>query len=272
MDFMIKYMLQSKMKNNNRKQINICNKSGEECFLLNESMSKKYIELLDFFKEKEIKNYKINNVADIINKEFKNNYEYTYRIDNHVKNLRNMDLLESLLEIAPLLYGSYEIYKSLKKLNSKIKFLPFFLVLIYMVYLLHKKMSTDYIKKEITELRQLGIILLNNRNKELCLELPRNYKPNNTLLYELLQNVKNKLNQPMNESMNEPTSKPIETEEIKEEIKVEAVEEIKEEIKVEPIEAVEEIKEEIKVEPIESIEPPKEGKIKKRKGRPKKHN
>ena len=162
MNFAVDLMMMKSMnkdgKNDKKVLSTIYDINGENLFCLSDEAAIKYYETVNFLKEnnKEPSLENVKKVIDVFLKEYDPFYKllspkkYTQSYIEHIQKIKKKKLMQVLMESAGFVYMGYQIYNSMKKLNttSKLKYIPLIVIVLYVSINLFNAYYANYTKKE----------------------------------------------------------------------------------------------------------------------------
>lgn len=197
MNFAVDLMMMKSMNKNDGKALStIYDIDGENLFCLNGEVAVKYYESINFLKDnnKEPTLENVKRVFDIFLKEYDPFFRLlcSKKYIEHIEKLKKKRLMQVAMESVGFVYMAYQIFNSMKKLNStsKFKYIPLIAIVLYVAINLFNAYYTNYTKKEYNIVKTLRV-RLNDISGNVYLQIPEIGKINSktsSLFYEMLKN------------------------------------------------------------------------------------
>ncbi len=201
MNFALDLMMMKSMNKNDGKALStIYDINGENLFCLNGEGAIKYYETINFLKEnnKEPTLENVRRVFDIFLKEYDpffrllSSKKYTQSYIEHIEKLKKKRVMHVLMESVGFVYMAYQIFNSMKKLNttSKYRYIPLIGIVLYVAVNVFNAYYTNYTKKEYNIVKTLRS-RLNDTSGNIYVQIPEIQKINSkasSLYYEMLKN------------------------------------------------------------------------------------
>jgi len=204
MNFAVDLMMMKSMnkdgKNDAKSLSTIYDINGDNLFCLNGDGAVKYYETVNFLKEnnKEPTLENVKRVFDMFLKEYDPFFrllspkKYTQSYIEHIEKLKKKRVMQVLMESVGFIYMAYQIFNSMKKLNStsKFKYIPLIGIVLYVSINVFNAYYANYTKKEYNIVKILRP-RLNDTSGNIYVQIPEIQKINSkasSLYYEMLKN------------------------------------------------------------------------------------
>jgi hypothetical protein len=201
MNFAVDLMMMKSMNKNDTKSLStIYDIDGDNLFCLGGDGAIKYYETVNFLKEhnKDPTLENVRRVFDMFLKEYDPFFrllspkKYTQSYIEHIEKLKKKRMMQVLMESFGFIYMAYQIFNSLKKINttSKYKYIPLIGIVLYVAINVFNAYYANYTKKEYNIIKTLRP-RLNDTSGNVYIQIPEIQKINSktsSLYYEMLKN------------------------------------------------------------------------------------
>ncbi len=191
MNFAVDLMMMKSMnkdgKNDAKSLSTIYDINGDNLFCLNGDGAVKYYETVNFLKEnnKEPTLENVKRVFDMFLKEYDPFFrllspkKYTQSYIEHIEKLKKKRVMQVLMESVGFIYMAYQIFNSMKKLNStsKFKYIPLIGIVLYVSINVFNAYYANYTKKEYNIVKILRP-RLNDTSGNIYVQIPEIQKIN----------------------------------------------------------------------------------------------
>jgi hypothetical protein len=201
MNFAVDLMMMKSMNKNDTKSLStIYDIDGDNLFCLGGDGAIKYYETVNFLKEhnKDPTLENVRRVFDMFLKEYDPFFrllspkKYTQSYIEHIEKLKKKRMIQVLMESFGFVYMAYQIFSSLKKINttSKYKYIPLIGIVLYVAINVFNAYYANYTKKEYNIVKTLRP-RLNDTSGNVYVQISEIQKINSkasSLYYEMLKN------------------------------------------------------------------------------------